>query len=154
VSYFSPRSSLWAQAEVALGNSECPLFLPGPTTLVVKNCGTGPALNCTAKFVTVRINVLSNVPGRIEEPETTECLVDPRNIMPGQDARILGVPDCFDLKRTVADAQGYIVFECEQLDGTKQQFKEPFDMWQGYAAKPYPLLKVNTWGPKSPWLVN
>lgn len=122
-----------------------------PSRRVVKNSGTGPALNCKARFITTQINLISNSPARIEEQEIDECIVDPRNIMPGHDAQILGMPQCFDLKRFVADAQGYMVFECEQLDGTKLEFKETFDIWQGFGAKPYPLVKMQAWGREFPW---
>jgi hypothetical protein len=122
-----------------------------PSTLVVKNFGTGPALQCKVKFVTNYTNRLAKGNEKLTEPVVTECTVDPRNLMPGQDARILGFPSCFDMSRECYDAQGYIVFECERLDGTKLEFKETFDMSQGYGAKPYPVVKVNTWGREFPW---
>jgi hypothetical protein len=123
-----------------------------PATLIVKNYGTGPVLNCTARFVATRGNFISNGKNKFDKEEVTEVMVDPRNLMPGQESRVVGFPSCFgNLAREIHDAQGYIIFTCETLDGQKLEFKETFDMTQGYGAKPYPLLKMHAWGQKFPW---
>ena len=136
------------------------------STLLVKNYGSGPALNCKMTFHTTAINAVSvgpeNSKFKLKEPQVTEAWVEPRNIMPGHEASVKGWPSCFDepwpnkddpktdYGDQINDAMGYVVFTCETLDGTKHEFKETFDMTQGAGAKPHPLLKVHTWGKESP----
>lgn len=126
------------------------------STLMLRNYGQGPALNCKVAWHVHQINLMSKAAEQTGEVRVYESRLEPCNIMPGQESKVIGWPGCFEYwnqpeEKVAWDAQGYIVFTCERMDGTKEEFKETFDMTQGFGAKPHPLLKMHAWGKHFPW---